>query len=226
MKENNTKTKKSYYITEQQLIQNIGMLFENLNAPSDLKSELAEYGYNDDEIAKGKALYDTAMVEYKKNIREGQEETSAYKLFSDKMNLVSKIYHIDRKKARIIFKDQEDVLKNLRVKGRISQAIATLIDDMRVFYTTIQQNKNLLTPLKRLKINAEHIETQIQNLTDTEKAYASYNKEKGENQQATKDKNKAFANLEKWVREFYAIAKIALEDQPQLLESIGKFVRS
>lgn len=49
---------------------------------------------------------------------------------------------------------------------------------------------------------------------------------RGENQQATKDKDKAFADLEKWVSEFYSIARIALEDKPQLLESLKKFVRS
>ena len=43
--------------------------------------------------------------------------------------------------------------------------------------------------------------------------------------QATKDKDKAFAELEKWVREFYAIAKIALEDKPQLLESMGRIMK-
>lgn len=226
MEEKITKKRKSYYISEQQLIQNVGILFENLKNQVELKTELEEYGYDEQEVAKGKALYDKALEEYQKNIKEGQEETSAYQTFTQKMDEVSGIYSTDRKKARIIFKDEAGILINLRLKGKPSQSIAGMLDDMKVFYTTIQQNENLLNPLKRLKINAEHIAQQIQNLADTEKAYADYIREKGESQQATKDKNLAFSNMEKWVREFYSIAKIALEDKPQLLESIGKFVRS
>lgn len=226
MEEKITKKRKSYYISEQQLIQNVGILFENLKTQAELKTELSEYGYDDEEVAKGKALYDKALAEYQKNIKEGQEETSAYQLFTQKIGEVSEIYSTDRKKARIVFKDEPDTLINLRLKGKPSQSIAAMLDDMKVFYTTIQQNESLLNPLKRLKISAEHITQQIQKLTDTEKAYADYTREKGESQQATKDKNLAFSNMEKWVREFYSIAKIALEDKPQLLESVAKFVRS
>ena len=59
-----------------------------------------------------------------------------------------------------------------------------------------------------------------------EQAYADYQKEKGESQQATKDKNNAFDALDKWVVRFFKVAKIALEDKPQLLESLGKTIRS
>ena len=53
-----------------------------------------------------------------------------------------------------------------------------------------------------------------------------YLKEKGESQDATKIKDEVFAKLDDWMSEFYAVAKIALEDNPQLLESLGKLVRS
>lgn len=222
MDTNTTKTKKSYYVTEQKMIQNYGMLFENLNTQQDLKNELAEYGYSDTEIAVGKTLYDTANEKYSANIKETQEETTAHQVFEQKMNEIAEIFATDRKKARIVFKDQTDVLLNLRLKGRIAQSISSLLDDMRVFYTTLQQNIELANPLNRLKVTYDHINSQVQKITEVEKSYSNYNREKAESQQATKNKNKAFRDLEKWVREFYAIA----EDRPQLLEAVGKFVRS
>ncbi len=39
-------------------------------------------------------------------------------------------------------------------------------------------------------------------------------------------KNKAFKDLEKYMSSFYAVARIALENEPQLLESLGKLVKS
>ncbi|MDO5106625.1 hypothetical protein [Capnocytophaga sp.] len=213
------------YYSNQQILQDYGILFENIKTQTELASELAEYGYDDTEIAKGKALYDKALEEYQKNIKESQEETSSYAVFSQKMEKLTEVYATDRKKVRIIYKDQDDVLKNLRLKGKSSRVLANILDDIRILYVTLKEKSELLTPVKRLKIDETHLESQLEKLQEAEKAYSIYIKEKGESQQATKNKNKALSDLEKWVREFYAIAKIALEDKPQLLESLGKSVR-
>jgi hypothetical protein len=66
----------------------------------------------------------------------------------------------------------------------------------------------------------------MQLITNVEIARSAYLREKGESQDATQLKDKAFANLDDWMSEFYAVAKIALEDSPQLLESLGKLVRN
>ncbi|MGQ1945141.1 hypothetical protein ACQ1PV_09510 [Ornithobacterium rhinotracheale] len=214
------------YYSNQQILQDYGILFENLNTQTELKSTLAEYGYDDAEVKKGKILYDKAKEFYQKNIKEGQEETDAYAQFSADFEKLLNLYKTDRKKAKIIYKDQPETLKNLRLKGQNSRPLASLLDEISVFYRSLKDNNDLLAPLKRLKITEESVNNQITQLDKTHKAYATYTQEKGENQNATKQKNEAFAELEKWVKEFYSIAKIALEDRPQLLESIAKFVRS
>lgn len=216
----------SKYISEQQQLQNIGILFNNLSEGSPLATELAEYGYTTAEIAKGKALYTQAQTLYQTNIREGQEETQAYANFKKELTLLNATYATDRKKARIIYKENPEVLTNLRLKGKTPYAMATLLENIGVFYNTLKNNESLRTPLQRLKITETTLDAQLAQLSKTEKAYAAYAQEKGENQQATKDKNKALNEVDKWVREFYSIAKIALEDKPQLLESLAKFVRS
>ncbi len=80
--------------------------------------------------------------------------------------------------------------------------------------------------MKQLKITQQEIKKQLQLLTEVEQAYTDYQKEKGESQQATKDKNDAFDALDKWVTRFFKVAKIALEDRPQLLESLGKIMKN
>ncbi|MDY3548417.1 hypothetical protein PG291_07370 [Riemerella anatipestifer] len=216
----------SKYISEQQSLQNIGILFNNLTEGSPLATELAEYGYTKEEIEKGKALYTQAQNIYQANIREGQEETQAYANFKQELDLLNATYATDRKKARIIYKENPEVLKNLRLKGRPPYALASLLESIGVFYNTLKTEESLRTPLQRLKITETTIDAQLAQLTKAEKAYAAYIQEKGESQQATKDKNEALKKVDKWVREFYSIAKIALEDKPQLLESLAKFVRS
>lgn len=205
---------------------NYGAIFENISKNELLKNELAEYGYDDQEIAKGKALYDNAAQKLDLNKTESAEEKMAYDAFSKKFEELKKTYTTDRKKAKIIFKDEDTVLTVLVIKGIMSVRINGLLEDIDTFYKQLQAKEELRTPLKRLKITDEHIAEQLKALTEVRQAYLQYTNEKGESQQATKNKDAAFAELEKWVREFYSIAKIALEDQPQLLESLGKFMRN
>ena len=72
---------------------------------------------------------------------------------------------------------------------------------------------------------AETLE-QYRMIADLEAARSEYLKEKGESQDSTKAKEAAFANIDDWMSEFYAVARIGLEDNPQLLEALGKTVRS
>ena len=48
----------------------------------------------------------------------------------------------------------------------------------------------------------------------------------GEAQMATQQRNAALKDLDVWVRKFTKVARIALEEQDQLLEGMGLLVRS
>lgn len=217
---------KTYYLSNEQMLQNFGAMFENLSKEGSLKTELAEYGYDDAKISEGKALYDEARKTFDANIKETREETSASLAFQQKYQNIQKTYIMHRKKARIVFEDNEEALRQLKLKGSAARAIAAAMEEMRAFYQLLDTTPNLLTPLKQLKITEQEVKNQLQEFPEVEKAYATYLQEKGESQQATKDKNKAFEALDKWVSKFYRVAKIALEDRPQLLEILGKSVKS
>lgn len=216
--------KKQYY-TIATMIQNFGILFENLKNNAEIAREMAEYGYGETEIAVGKALYDKAITLHQTNLRETKEETESYADFDKKFNDVLSVFMKDRKKGKIVFKDQEANLRTLRLKALTSKSIASLMEDMKNFYNVLDQDETLRTAISRLKVDETHIKSQLNAVLQAEKAYAVYQNEKGESQQATKNKDAAFSELEKWVRELYSVAKIALEDKPQLLESIAKSVR-
>lgn len=214
-----------HYITTKDFL-HYGSIFENIKNNEILKTELAEYGYDEVELAKGKALYDTAAQKIDANKTETTEEKLAYDKFSQKFEELKKAYTTDRKKTKIIYKEDERILSALGVKGVASLRINQILDNADTLYKQLKSNEDLRKPLERLKINEGYLDTQIALLEEVKTLYQAYTKEKGESQQATKDKDQALANLEKWVREFYAIAKIALEDKPQLLESVSKFVKS
>ncbi|MRI63626.1 hypothetical protein EDM00_06435 [Ornithobacterium rhinotracheale] len=214
------------HVSDKEKLRKIGVLFTNLTEGSAIATEMAEYGYSTEEIKKGKALYTAAQTLYDSNISENQDEVEAYARFATELEKLNEVYATDRKKARIIYKEQPEVLTNLRLRGRLPYPITSQLEDIKVFYTTLQKEEALRTPLKALKIDEAHLSAQITQLEKTNAAYATYMQEKGENQHATKEKNKALDAVGKWVSKFFSVAKIALEDKPQLLESLAKFIRS
>jgi len=100
------------------------------------------------------------------------------------------------------------------------------METIKTFYNGLQADSTLLGQLAILKVTPEDVTATLALITETEAARAAYLIEVGESQDATKNKDAAFAQIDLWMRDFYAVAKIALEDHPQLLEAVSLFIRS
>ncbi|MDR7732111.1 hypothetical protein PG316_08455 [Riemerella anatipestifer] len=213
-------------ISELQYLENYRVLFANLDEVQDLKTELADYGYDDAKIAEGKALFDHTQQLYNQNQQETAEEKEAYARFSDAFDVLKKTYSKHRKIAKVALMKKPELWKTLALDGSLSAAYLKAMQEIKTFYEQAQSHSEAQPLLEKFKINKAAVDAQIAQIQQVETLRAAYEKEKGESQDATQQKNKAFATLSDWVREFYAVAQIALDDRPQLLENIGKFVRS
>ncbi len=212
--------------SELQYLEKCRLIFANYEEITELKTELEEYGYDAELMKEGKKLYLKAQELYDKNKQETAEAKEAYALFEQAYEKFTKVYGKHRKIAKVALMHKPEVWESLAIKGETSRAYLSFMKDAEIFYkqaTTHQEARPLLQKFKITEAIAEEQLTAIENIVVLR---TKYEKESGESQQATQDKNKAFVDMDKWVREFYAVAKIALEDKPQLLESIGKDMRS
>ena len=216
---------KKIYKTNEEMLQNTQVLFETIEKNQDIAQKLEDYGYPTAEIAKGKKLYTTAQTLYGTNKKETEEERIAYQRFREKMDELTKIYAEHRNKAKLIFKENETAKISLALKGSPAAAITTLLEEITHFYKNLHEQEALRTPLIRVKITAENITDQQAKISQVKNLYSTYAQEKNESQQATKDKNKAFADLDKWTRELYAYAKYALTEHSQFLQMFGKIIK-
>ena len=213
-------------ISEAKTLEQYRVTFENTESQPQIASTMAEYGYDSTKVAEGKALYETTRLAFDSNQTETDEVSAAYAIFETKKDQLDDIYSAHRKKAKVVFRDDSTTADKLEVSGTMPVAYVKWLETVRKFYNTSIADTDIQTKLSRLKITTDDLNAAKALIPEVETLRAAYLKEKGESQDATTVKDTAFAKLDSWMSEFYAVAKIAMEDNPQLLEALGLVVKN
>lgn len=198
----------------------------NAVAQPKISKNMALYGYTADKIAEGQQIFDHTMVVFNANKTEDDETSEASKQFKNELADIENNYRSDRRKARILFRDEPILLKRLGIVGNVPETYLNLMHTCKTFYTVALADSAISDRLAVLNTPLEHLSTMQNKLIQIENTRIIFLREMGESQEATKAKDKAIADLEWWMRDFYAVARIAMEDEPQLLEALGIFVKS
>ena len=213
-------------LTEAEALEQYRVSLENVENQTEIATIMAEFGYDETLLTEGKTLLTKTRQAFDFNKKEDDETSEAYKNFTELKENLAKTYTLHRKKGKVIFRKEPTTLSKLALTGSLPTAYIKWLETVKKFYTVASSDSDVQSKLVRLKITTEEINGTIQLITNLELARAEYLREKGESQDSTKSKDKAFGEIDDWMSEFYAVAKIALEDNPQLLESLGIFVRS
>jgi len=213
-------------LTEAEALEQYRVSLENVESQSEIARTMSEFGYAEILITEGKNLLNKTRQSFDNNKKEDDETSEAYKNFTILKENLAKTYSLHRKKGKVIFRKDLVTLNKLALTGSLPTAYIKWLETVKKFYEVASTEDDIQTKLLRLKISTEDLNGTIELIANLELARAEYLREKGESQDATKAKDNAFGEIDDWMSEFYAVAKIALEDNPQLLESLGKFVRS
>lgn len=198
---------------------------ENAETQSEIATVMAELGYDSAKITEGKTLLTETRSAYDFNKTEDDETSAASASFSDKKAELEKVFKMQRKKAKVIFRNDSLTADKLAISGEIPRTYIKQLEAAKKFYSVAITDTAIQTKLARLAITADSLTAANTLITELETARAEYLKEVGESQDATKAKDAAFAKMDDWMSEFYAVARIGLEDNPQLLEALGKIVK-
>jgi len=198
------------------------------NAQSDetTKALFAKYGYNDEKFAEGWKFFNNANDAIILSKTEKSEENiSALDYKTDFTNFIE-TFKEHRDKTRILCKKQPEVLIALGITGAFPVKNADLFSKSKLYYQKIKDDTEIQAKLALLNITPEVADATLAKRDVVLKKRSVYYKESGESEEATKLKAIALLELKEWIEDFDIIAKIALYNQPQLLESLGIFVRS
>ena len=214
------------HLSEAETLEQYRVSFENVGNQSEIAAIMAEFGFDEALITAGKALYTKTRDAYNFNKKEDDETSETYINFTVAKENLSKIYTLHRKKAKVIFRNDPNILNKLALTGSLPTSYIKWLEVVKKFYSVAIGNTEIETKLLRLKVTSTDLTNAVAKIGELTSARAEYLKEKGESQDSTMSKDKAFREIDDWMSEFYAVAKIALEEKPQLLESLGKFVRN
>ena len=213
-------------LTDASTLELYRVALENAETQSEIAAIMAELGYDSTVIGEGKTLLAETRTAYDANKTEDDETSAAYADFSSKKEQLEDTFNIHRKKAKVVFRNDSLTADKLAISGAMPRSYMKWLEAARKFYSVASTDTAIQGKLARLKISADDLTAANTLITGLEATRAEYLKEKGESQDSTKIKDAAFAKIDDWMSEFYAVAKIGLEDNPQLLEALGKTVRS
>ncbi|MBN2164911.1 MAG: hypothetical protein JW717_01405 [Marinilabiliaceae bacterium] len=213
-------------LSEAETIEQYRIALENAENQSEIATVMSELGYDSTTIVEGKTLLAETRQAYDANKTEDDETSEASANFKKLKEQLANNYSSDRKKAKVIFRKDILTAEKLGLTGTIPQAYIKWLELAKKFYTTALNDTEIQNKLSRLNITVESLTANQTLISQLETARTNYLREVGESQDSTKIKDAAFVKMDDWMSEFYAVARIALEDNPQLLESLGKLVRS
>jgi|HigsolmetaAR202D_1030399.scaffolds.fasta_scaffold00093_25 hypothetical protein len=187
---------------------------------------LAAFGYDTARINQGFQLYQHALEATRVHEREYARQYAARDQFLEARRQLEEKHRPLLKIARIAFQDDRAADQLLHLSGRRKREFALWLNQLHAFYSNVQQNNQLLEGLGEFNVTHGQIEEVVELLRAVEETWYGYEREKGNAQAATKARDAAVAELNTWMRNARPIARIAVAEQPQLLEKLGILVRS
>ncbi len=190
-----------------------------LNTPKILE-KLKEFNITKELLLEMKSFVEEIIIYLSKQQSQTSEKIDTTKTTGELFAEAFKIYYNFVKIARITFVKDDAIISTLDLNGERNTTKPGFILQGELFYENCLNNENILNGLKKFGVTKEKIEAGQNKLIELKTIEADKLKEKEE----LKDLNKTIDDktqiLYTFANEFNVIAKIAFENEPELLNTI------
>ena len=186
---------------------------------------LADYNYTPARLAEGQTLLTSADALITAQVGGLGDQKNATEDKDEAWAAADKVYMRHLKAARLcIHKSGDRTL--LALDGNRENSYLGWRGQANQFYTQALARPDLLAQLADLNLTAAKLKAGLAMVTTLEAARETQQSQIGLKQNATEERDKVLNDLRVWLSKYLAVAELALEDEPQLLESLGVLVRS
>ncbi len=186
----------------------------------DIVAALEVFGYDDAVLQQGQDLLDAARTLCGEKLARYGIQIGATAALNEARARADRVYSDHRKLAAIAFKDAPEVQAALALDQAKKKSFSTWLTQVRRFYANLLADEEALAAMDRFRITREKLEQAQALVEQTEILNQVQEREKGEAQKATRERDAALDELHEWMNEYKTVAKIALADDAQLLEAL------
>ena len=187
-----------------------------------ISQRVAVLGYDKKKVREGIGLHNEVIqLESLKNERYGNQRGSHDTLKADR-EAAWQLYIKHVTFARLAFKGNKAVWQKLQLSGKRKSTLAGWLAQSRIFY---QEITHVTETMATVGITAEELQQAWAMIEAVAQARTQYQQEAGEAQWATQKRNQSLRELEVWMQRYLKVARLALEEDDQLLEVLGIVVK-
>ncbi len=187
---------------------------------------LSSFNYDEDKLEEGQVLFKDLRIQHEAQVRLRAQQKEATAAFNTAREDANKVYRRHVKIGRALLSEEPERMARLGLEGTRAKPFGAWQEQARQFYREGMADDELQTLLARGGLSQEVLRSariQVKNAVQARNVQESA---KGLAQQSTKDRNASAETYQQWMRKFYKIAEVAMSDQPQWLERLGRKVRS
>ena len=223
MEENTKPTKKSLYISTDEMISKMRIAFSNAKLP-EILPQLQTLGYTEEKLntyLQKVAELEQLMQNQKKEYAEQYAETEK---FNQKRQEIDELYRRHIAFCKILFKGNVKAISVLELNAGRKNAYASWHQQVSNFYGQLLGNSDFLAKVGTINITQTDLEAQKTALQELSTLKENQKKEAGEAQKATEIRDEALDKLYPIYTELVAYAKVLFQDD-QTLEALGIVVK-
>lgn len=191
---------------------------QNALTHKEIQKKMEVCAYDRKKLLEGKSLYEKVrMLQSAKQDKYGSQYTTSDTFRADIMQVKNR-YMRHLKIARLAFGGNRGVEEILQIRGKRKADMDSWLDQVHTFYSKIEAYNEEIV---RYNVTAEEL---VQTGAMAEALYTSRQQQlqkKGDAQHATHQRDEARKALRIWISRFRKASRLALQDDPQLLEVLG-----
>lgn len=193
----------------------------NALAEGELAAALSRFGYDESRLQQGQSLYESALALPQSQQQKQYRRRAASAAYQQAEAAAVRAYMRSVKLCRTLYRDDPLTYRALGLGGIRSRIFAQRVAQMRLFYTTALGAPQILATLAEYGVGESQLQAELALVAGMESARSQREVENGAAQNATQSRRQALSALERWMGDFAAIARLALEESPQRLEMLG-----
>jgi hypothetical protein len=194
---------------------------ENALGDADIRAALSAFGYDEARLRAGKALYEEAVALANRQKAEYGDQYGGTDAVKSAWAEADRAYRVALQVARVAFKGYPKAHAALMLDGERKRSLPGWLEQAAAFYANLLGDADLLARMGNFGYTSAKLEAEHALVQAVAAANLAQEKEKGEAQDATRQRDARLDELDAWMADFKAIAQAAMAENPEWLEKLG-----